>query len=337
MKAYQLQSDHSGFDALKIVDTSIPIPKDGEVLIKVHATSLNYRDLMVAQGNYSSDTLPNLVPMSDGAGEIVEVGQGVTRLSVGNRVAGIFFPNWVEGKISAEKVRTALGGSAHGMLAEYVALPQESVVLLPSHLDYAEGATLPCAAVTAWNGTIIQGHLTAGQTVLLIGTGGVSIHALQIAKNIGARVIIISSSDNKLARAQSLGADVTINYRALPSWEKNVLDATNGVGVDLAIEVGGAGTLAKSMLATKVGGRISLTGILTGASGEVNPRQATLRSLTIQGIYVGSREMFEALNCYLTINQIQPVIDKVFTFAEAVSAYKYLQKGSHLGKVVIQM
>jgi NADPH:quinone reductase-like Zn-dependent oxidoreductase len=337
MKSYQLQIGKSGLDALQIVDLPKPTPQAGEILIKVRATSLNYRDLVVAKGAYGNDTLPNLIPLSDGSGEVVEIGVGVTRVKVGDRVAGIFFPNWLGGEISAAKVKTALGGSAHGMLAEYVTLSEESVMIVPNHLSYAAGATLPCAAVTAWNGTIVQGRLTAGQTVLLLGTGGVSIHALQIAKACGARVIITSSSDDKLARAQDLGADVMINYRTTPDWEKTVWDATGGVGVDLTIEVGGAGTLAKSMRSTRVGGKIALTGILSGASGEVNPRPAILKSLTIQGIYVGSREMFDSLNRYLTVNQIQPIIDRVFSFDEARLAYEYLQDGSHFGKVVIEV
>jgi NADPH:quinone reductase-like Zn-dependent oxidoreductase len=337
MKAYQLQAEQSGFDALQIVEIPIPTPQRGEILIKVYATSLNYRDLLVAKGSYGNEILPNLIPLSDGSGEVVAIGTGVTRVQVGDRVAGIFFPNWVGGEISAAKVKTALGGSSHGMLAEYVTLSQESVVLLPNHLNYAAGATLPCAAVTAWHGVIIKGRLIPGQTVLLLGTGGVSIHALQIAKAHGARVIIISSNNAKLAQAQNLGADVTINYHTTPDWDRAVCDVTDGVGVDLTIEVGGAGTLEKSMRSTKVGGKIALTGILSGAIGEVNPRPAILRSLTIEGIYVGSREIFEALNQYLTVNQIQPTIDRVFSFDEAGLAYAYLQEGSHFGKVVIEV
>src|SRR4028119_27039 len=254
MKTYEIQSN-AGIDALALIERPEPKPTWGQVLIRVRATSLNYRDLIVVQGGYGNKEKLPLIPMSDGAGEVVAVGEGVTRVKVGDRVAGTFFQDWISGALTKEKMNSALGGAIDGLLTEYAVLSQDGLVLLPEHLSYEEGATLPCAAVTAWHGLVTKGGLTAGETVLVLGTGGVSIFALQFAKMHGARVIVTSSSDAKLERAKELGASETINYQSTPNWEERVYELTAHNGVDHVVEVGGAGTLAKSLRAVRVGGR----------------------------------------------------------------------------------
>lgn len=335
MKVYEIRQG-TGRDALTLVERPDPQLGFGQVLIQVRATSLNYRDLIVAQGNYSGQQ-SSLIPMSDGAGDVVAIGEGVTRLKVGDRVAGIFFQDWLAGTITKDIMKSDLGGGIDGMLAEYVTLDQNGVVLLPNHLSYEEGATLPCAAVTAWHALVTKGGLKAGETVLLLGTGGVSIFALQFAKLHGARTIVTSSSDEKLERAKALGADETINYKTIPNWEEEVCRLTDSVGVDHVVEVGGAGTLEKSIKSARYGGRISLIGVLSGFGGEINPQPLLGKSITLQGIYVGSREMFEAMNRAIAHHQLKPIIDRTFTFTEANEAYQYLKGGSHFGKVIIQL
>lgn len=335
MHLFHLQNN-SGLDALKRIESPDPQPGDGQILVRVRAVSLNYRDLIIGKGQNPAIGYP-VVPMSDGAGEVVAIGTGVTRVKVGDRVAGIFFQNWQSGEINKSIMKSALGGEMDGMLAEYVVLNQTGVVILPDHLSYEEGATLPCAAVTAWHGLVSKGNLTAGDTVLALGTGGVSIFALQFAKLHGARVIITSSSDAKLAQAKALGADATINYKTNPDWETEVYRLTNGIGVDHVVEVGGAGTLEKSIKAVRYGGRISLIGVLTGFAGQINPQPILGKSIAMQGIYVGSREMFESMNRAIGQAQLKPAIDRIFPFTEARAAYDYLQSGSHFGKVVISV
>ncbi|BBD58876.1 alcohol dehydrogenase [Nostoc sp. HK-01] len=336
MKAYEIQSN-AGSDALKLVEHPQPEPAAGQVLIQVKATSLNYRDLLVAEGSYGSGVKYPLIPMSDGAGEVVAVGEGVTRVKKGDRVAGIFFQSWLYGSLTREKMKSDLGGGINGMLAEYVVLHQDGLVILPDHLSYTEAATLPCAAVTAWHALVTKGNICANDTVLLLGTGGVSIFALQFAKLHGARVIITSSSDEKLARAKQLGADEIINYKTTPSWEKQVYELTNRVGVDHVIEVGGAGTLPQSLQAVRIGGRVSLIGVLTGKGNEIDPMPILGKSLTLQGIYVGSREMFETMNQAISHHQIFPIIDLVFPFTAVPEAYRYLKTAAHFGKIVIEI
>jgi NADPH:quinone reductase-like Zn-dependent oxidoreductase len=336
MKVYELQSN-AGIDALTLVERPEPKPEAGQVVIHVRATSLNYRDLIVAEGTYGSGQKYPLIPMSDGAGEVVAVGEGVTRVKVGDRVAGIFFQDWIYGQLTRQKMKSDLGGGIDGMLAEYVVLHQDGLVILPDHLSYEEGATLPCAAVTAWHALVTKGNVSAGETVLLLGTGGVSIFALQFAKIHGARVIITSSSDEKLARARELGADETVNYKITPDWEKQVYELSDRTGVDHVVEVGGAGTLPKSLQAVRIGGRISLIGVLSGRGEQVDPSPILFKSLTVQGIYVGSREIFEDMNQAITQHQIKPVIDRVFGFNEVQEAYAYLQSAAHFGKVVIRV
>ncbi len=334
MKTYQIQSA-SGLEGLQQVDRPEPKPGAGQVLMRVRAVSLNYRDTLVVSGQYPGLTLP-LIPLSDGAGEVVAIGEGVTRVKVGDRIAAIFFQDWISGRLTRQKIKSALGGAINGMLAEYVVLNQDGVVLLPDHLSYAEGATLPCAAVTAWQALVTRGGSAAGETVLMLGTGGVSIFALQFAKILGAKIIMTSSSDEKLARAKAMGAHETINYKAYANWHEQVWQLTHGEGVDQVIEVGGAGTLERSLRSTRVGGRVSLIGVLSGA-GEFNHTYILRNSIDVQGIFVGSREMFEAMNAAITLHQIKPAIDRVFPFSEAPEAYCHLQSGSHFGKVVIQI
>ncbi|MEM6255976.1 MAG: NAD(P)-dependent alcohol dehydrogenase [Cyanobacteria bacterium P01_D01_bin.156] len=335
MRAYEIQQS-TGINALTRVERPEPHPNCGQVLIRVRATSLNYRDLLVLQGSYPGQQ-DSVIPMSDGAGDVVAVGEGVTRVQVGDRVAGIFFQSWLTGEMSKPITKSDLGGSIDGMLADYVTLNQDGVVHLPDHLSYEEGATLPCAAVTAWHGLVTKGNLKAGETVLLLGTGGVSTFALQFAKLHGARAIVTSSSDQKLEQAKSLGADETINYKTLPDWEREVYRLTQTTGVDHVVEVGGAGTLEKSARSVRYGGRISLIGVLSGFGGQINPQLILGKGLTLQGIYVGSRDMFEAMNQAIAQHQLRPVINRTFDFSEAKDAYQYLKSGAHVGKVVIRL
>jgi NADPH:quinone reductase-like Zn-dependent oxidoreductase len=333
MKVYQL-TDTTGTDALKLVELPEPKPARGQVLVKVHASSLNYRDLLVSDGRYGKVALP-LIPLSDGAGEITAVGEGVTRWKTGDRVAGTFFQGWPGGPFQREMANTALGGALNGMLAEYVALSADGVIAIPSHLNFEEAATLPCAALTAWQALVFRGNISADETILLLGTGGVSIFALQFAKMHGARVIITSSSDEKLARAKTLGADEIINYRSTPDWEKEVFRLTGDAGVDQVVEVGGAGTFVKSLRSVRPGGQVHLVGGVSGFTGEVPLGEIIRKLVVVRGIYVGSRAMFEAMNRAVALHRTKPVIDRVFKFADASAAYKFQQSGQHFGKVVI--
>jgi NADPH:quinone reductase-like Zn-dependent oxidoreductase len=276
------------------------------------------------------------IPLSDGAGEVTAIGPNVTRFKPGDRVAGTFFQVWVDG-VPAPASLAALGAPLDGMLAEYVALDQEGLVRLPDHLSYAEGSTLPCAAVTAWNALMHNGRVKPGDTVLTLGTGGVSIFALQFAKMNGARVIITSGSDEKLERAKALGADDGINYHKHPDWEKEALRLTDGKGVDHVIEVGGVGTLAKSFAALGYGGQVSLIGVLAGRTGDSSPHSLMLKAGKLQGIFVGNRAMFESMNKAITVNKMKPVVDKTFPFDQAVAAYKHQLEKKHFGKIVISI
>ena len=333
MKYYAIESEF-GIDNLRMLERDAPKPGYGQVLVRIEAASVNYRDLLVISGKYSRNLPLPLIPFSDGAGEIVEIGEGVSHWKPGDRVAGTFFQEWLGGKISETAARSALGGAINGVLAEFVAFHKDGLVAVPHHLSYEEAATLPCAAVTAWN-ALTSGGLTCGQSVLTLGTGGVSTFALQFAKAAGASIIATSSSDEKLERAMTMGASDGINYRTVPDWEKRVAELSGGTGVDLVVEVGGAGTLGKSLRAVRSGGHISLIGVLSGQSGEVNPLPVTMKSVRIQGIFVGSREMFEAMNRAVTVHRIKPVIDRVFPFAKVKEALHHMQSGAHFGKVVI--
>lgn len=303
------------------------------VRIRVHAVSLNYRDLVMKD----SPREHPLIPCSDGAGEVVEVGASVTRFKPGDRVAGIFFQNWIDGPVRAEVHTQALGGSIDGMLREEVVLDETGVVAVPPHLSFEEAATLPCAGVTAWNALQESGALQVGQSLLLLGTGGVSIFGLQLGKAIGAEIWITSGSDTKLERAKEMGAIQAVNYRADESWDKTIWAKTEKKGIDHVLEVGGAGTLDRSLKVATYGGTVSLIGVLTGFEGRIDPHPILWKSLRAQGVYVGSRAMFERLNAFLQAHDIHPVIDRVFEFEDAPSAYEHLKSGSHFGKVVIRV
>jgi NADPH:quinone reductase-like Zn-dependent oxidoreductase len=291
---------------------------------------------MFVKGTYNPKAKLPAVPFSDGAGEIAAVGSNVTRWKVGDRVCPIFIQGWIEGEPSMQKNRATLGaGAMDGVLREYGAFNENGLVRIPEYLSFEEAATLPCAAVTAWDALVCSGKLKAGETVLTLGTGGVSIFALQFAKLHGAKVIITSSSDQKLARARELGADETINYKNVPDWDKEVLRLMNRVGVDHVIEVGGTGTLSKSLNSARVGGHVALIGVLT-TEGDFNPLSVLMKGVRLQGIFVGSRQMFEDMNRAIEANRMKPVIDKVFSFDEVDEALKYMESGSHFGKIVIK-
>jgi NADPH:quinone reductase-like Zn-dependent oxidoreductase len=334
MRAYQIAAGANSLDGLKRVELSDPQPGPGEVKLRVRATSLNYRDQAVVKGAYFGGAVPApQVPLSDGAGEVVAVGPGVTRFKVGDRAAGIFSPNWISGPSTAGG-RYALGAPpAPGALAEYLVLSEQAFVHIPPSLSFEEAATLPCAGVTAWNGLTVGKQVKPGDIVLVLGTGGVSMLALQFAKAAGATVVVTSSSDEKLARAKSLGAAIGINYKSTPEWGKAVVQATGGHGADIVIEVGGAGTLQQSLEAVAQNGAISLIGVLT--QGAVAPHPLMVKNATLRGMLVGSRALFEDLNRAIETNKIKPVIDRVFPFEQAVEAYKHQASASLFGKVVI--
>lgn len=334
MKAWQIVSD-GGIDALKLADASPREPGPGEVRVRMRANAINFRDLATVKDPVARKLPYPRIPNSDGAGDVVAVGPGVTSVKVGDRVASCFFQKWTDGPCSLEAMNSALGGAIDGVLAEEVVLSADGVVPIPAHLSYAEAATLPCAALTAWNAVVGVGQVKAGDTVLLLGTGGVSIFGLQFAKMLGARAIITSSSEEKLARARTLGASATINYRQKPDWENAVLETTDGKGVDVTVEVGGAGTLPRSILATRVAGTIGLIGVLTG--GQIDPVGVMRKSIRLQGIYVGSRNMFLAMNRAIALNGLKPVIDQTFKFEDAPAAYKAMEAAGHFGKIVIEM
>ncbi len=326
-----------GIENLKLEEKPTPSPAPGQVLVEVKAASLNYRDLMITLGLYNPKMPLPRIPASDGAGVVVAVGEGVTRVQPGDRVCGIFMQNWIDGRPTPEKIRGALGGDIDGMLATHVLLDAEGVVQFPDYLSFEEAATLPCAALTAWNALAHAGRLTAGETVLMQGTGGVSIFALQFAKAMGARVIGTSGSDEKLARAKALGLDAGVNYRSTPEWAKWVLEQTGGHGADVVVEVGGAGTFAQSLAAVRMGGTIAQIGVLSQSKEPVHIPAILHKQIHVQGIYVGSRAHFKEMNRALEQNRIQPVIDKVFSFQELPYALRRMQAGEHFGKIVVRI
>lgn len=335
MKAWVV--NEFGIDNLALEDREIPQAGPGEVLVRLRAASLNYRDVMVVSGWYNPRMRLPAIPFSDGAGEVVAVGDGVSKWTVGDRVCSTVIAGWIDGEPSTEKSKTAIGaGGVDGILREYAVFYEDAVVRLPENLTFQEAATLPCAAVTAWNALVVSGQVKEGDTVLTLGTGGVSIFAVQIAKLFGARVIATSSNDEKLARVRELGADDTINYRNSEDWDKAVLDLTDGRGVDHVIEVGGTGTLAKSVKAVRIGGHIALIGALDMA-GEFNPIPIFMKGIRVQGIFVGSRAMFEDLNATIESAGLKPVVDRTFDFGEAREALTFMQSGAHFGKIVINI
>lgn len=333
MKTWRF-TDGFGLENLRVAETPPPRPGPGEAVVRVRACSLNYRDLAVSRGAYGRTVRAPLTPLSDGAGQVIAVGDGVNRVKPGDRVCGIFMQGWIEGQPSDEKSATAMGGAIDGMLAEEVCLRADGLVKFPAHLSFEEAATLPCAAVTAWNALFHSGRVRAGETVLVQGSGGVSMFALQFALQAGARVIATSSSDTKLDRLRAMGAHQLINYKSTPEWDKPARG--NGPGVDHIIEVGGAGTLPLSLKAVRRGGQIALIGVLTG-QGEFDPRPILMRSIRVQGIYVGSREMFEEMNRAIELTKLRPVVDRVFDFAEAPEAYRYMESAAHFGKICIRL
>lgn len=337
MKKYHLLKGSTDMSSLKLVECDKPVPGEGQLLIRVRAASLNYRDHAIVTGNYFGGVLQrDTIPLSDGAGKVVAVGDNVSRFAVGDRVIGNFFQGWVDG-VPNPATLNALGSPADGVLAEYIVLDQHGVVACPAHLSFEEASTLPCAALTAWNALVVSGRVRPGETVLTLGTGGVSTFALQFARMIGARVIVTSSSDEKLARARKLGADATINYVTVPDWDQKVLALTDGRGVDHIVEVGGAGTLARSFKSIAYRGQITLIGVLSGRDGDTNPHPLMLKNACLRGVFVGSRRMFEEMNEAITVNQLRPVVDRVFPFAEAADAFAWELAGRHIGKVVINV
>jgi NADPH:quinone reductase-like Zn-dependent oxidoreductase len=333
MKAFLLKTGF-GIENLSLEDVPQPEPGPGQILVKMRAWSLNYRDLLVVRGVYAPKLKFPFQMLSDGVGEVVAVGPGVIRAKLGDRVAGTFMQKWIEGGLNEEKSKSALGGNIPGLAADFVVLDAQGIVHAPEHLTDEEAATLPCAAVTAWNALVMSGQLAAGDSVLVQGTGGVSLFALQFARMLGASVIVTSSSDEKLGRVRALGATQTINYKSISDWGKRVLDLTDGKGVDHVVEVGGAGTLAQSLQSVRIGGRISLIGVLTG--GQTDPIPILMKNVTVQGIFVGSRQMFEAMNRAIAVNSLKPVIDQVFPFAELPRALRHMESGAHFGKIALR-
>jgi NADPH:quinone reductase-like Zn-dependent oxidoreductase len=334
MRAYEIQP-REGFDAIALVDRPAPALGPTDVRVRVRAVSLNYRDLGIARG--AAKRKAPVIPASDGAGEVIEVGAAVTRHKVGDRVAGAFFPRWIDGAMSEQAHAAALGGSVDGMLAEEVVLPETAWVKLPARLSFEAAATLPCAGVTAYHALFEATRLRPGDTVLVQGTGGVSIFGLQLARAAGARVIVTSSSAAKRERALAMGADHVIDYKAEPKWGDAARAWTGGRGVDVVIEVGGPGTFDQSVAALRYGGTMSLLGVLTGIKGEIQTYGIFHKGLRVAGIYVGSVAMFEGLIRALEVRQIEPVIDRTFGFSEARAAYEHLASGQHFGKVVIRV
>jgi len=336
MKAYEIR-DGFGLDTLVACERPDPTPGPFQVRVRVKATSLNQRDLMMVEGRYNPRQKLPLIPNSDGAGEVDAVGPGVTRVKVGDRVMGLFSQAWLAGAPSRAAQTSTLGGPLDGALADTMLLHEDGVVLTPAHLSDEEAATLPCAAVTAWSALVTYGGLKAGDTVLVQGTGGVSIFGLQLARMLGARVILTSSRDDKLEKARALGAHEVINYVTTPDWDKAARALTGGMGVDHVVEVGGAGTFEKSLRAVRVGGTVSVIGVLSGGAGTVPLTPILMQNLRVQGILVGHREGFEAMNRALALHGIHPVVDRVFPFAEARAAFEYLKSGAHFGKVVVRV
>lgn len=339
MKAVVIRNPGTGIEAWKLVERPDPEPGPGEVLVRVRAASLNYRDLMVAQGTYGGPLEKDLVALVDGAGEVAALGSGVHRWKVGDRVAGAYFQSWLAGPMRAEYFEHSGGThSTEGVLAQYAVLPETALVRIPAHLSYEQASTLPCAAVTAWNLLMEPTpRWSPGATVVVLGTGGVSLFAAQLALGAGLRVIATSSSDAKIARLRELGITDVINYRTTPEWQKEVLRLTDGQGADHIVEVGGAGTLPRSLEAVRTGGVVSFIGFLTGANVELNPLPVLVKSIRLEGLVVGSVLMFENMNRTLEALRLEPVIDEVFPLDRASDALAKMASASHFGKIVIRV
>jgi NADPH:quinone reductase-like Zn-dependent oxidoreductase len=334
MKAWELP--RFGQENLRLMERPVPAPGSGEVLVRVRAVSLNYRDKLVLGGTYLPDLAMPFVPASDASGEVVAIGDGVTGVRVGERVIGHYRVLWIDGKPGPDQIAISLGGPLPGVLAEYVVLPKEALVKMPAHLSYEEAATLPIAGLTAWFSLVEDGQLRAGESVLVQGTGGVSIFAVQFAAMMGARVIVTSSSDEKLARVKKLGAADTINYHTTPEWDKVVLDLTRGRGVDHVIEVGGKNTFARSLNALAINGHVAVVGFLGGMEFGLNALSLIRKMARVRGISVGHRRAFEDMNRAIETNGLRPMIDRHFSFSEVKAAFDYLDKGA-FGKIVIRV
>jgi NADPH:quinone reductase-like Zn-dependent oxidoreductase len=325
-----------GLDNLKLVEREEPKPRRGEVVIKTRAVSLNYRDTDMVAGTYPFKFPLPLVPVSDGAGEVIAIGEGVTRARPGDRVIGTFWQSWLGGDFDQTADIGQLGGDMDGTLQEYVCLDQEGFVHAPDHLTDEEAATLPCAALTAWQALISEGHLRAGDTVLVQGTGGVSIFALQFAVMFGARSIVTSSSDAKLERAKALGATHLINYVKTPIWHPEVRRLNGGRGIDHVVEVGGPDSFMQSLQAIRMGGQIHMIGYVGSKKGEINPLEILYRRAVVRGIPIGSRESFDHMNRAIALHKMRPVVDRVFPWTEARAALEYMREGKHFGKIVLK-
>jgi NADPH:quinone reductase-like Zn-dependent oxidoreductase len=337
MKVWALK-DEFGVENLALEDRPSPDPGPGQLLLRMTAASLNFRDLLMIRGHYNPRQPLPLVPCSDGVGEVLAVGLGVTRFAVGDRVCPIFAQSWLGGGVERDTARSTLGGPLDGTLQQMLVVHEQAAVAAPAHLSDAEAACLPCAGVTAWRALVTDGGVKAGDTVLTLGTGGVSLFAVQIGTMLGARVLVTSSRDGKLARARELGAVHGINYRRTPEWGRAVSVWTGSRGVDLVVELGGAGTLDQSLRAVRVGGTIALIGVLAGVKAEIPLTRVLMRGVRIQGILVGHRQDFEALNRALAAHpDVKPVVDRTFAFDEVPEALDYLSQGVHMGKVVIAM
>ncbi|NNJ13092.1 NAD(P)-dependent alcohol dehydrogenase [Chloroflexales bacterium ZM16-3] len=335
MKVFQLDGGWSA-DHLVIAERPAPEPGPGQALLRMRAAALNYRDMVVLQRGYGSQTgtLP-LIPVSDGVGEVVALGSGVTRVKVGDRVCPTFFQRWAGGPPNAERLAASLGGPLDGVMAEYMAVDAEGLAHVPDHLSDAEAATLPCAALTAWSALVTEGRIQPGERVLIQGTGGVSLFALQFAKMLGAFAIVTSSSNEKLERARALGADATLSYRETPEWGRSVRELAGGDGVDHIVEVGGQETLPQSLRAIRPGGTISMIGVLSGPGMDVRLGLVVTRQVRLQGITVGSRDGFESMARAVGQHQLRPVVDRVFGFDELPQAFTHLASGTHFGKICL--
>ncbi len=335
MKTWQITGTE-GLPSLKLQETPAPVPGKRDVLVKIKACSLNYRDYMNVTGIRGITGPIPRVPCSDGAGVIESVGAEVTDWQPGQRVVIPFMPSWLDGGFTQAHAAAALGGAVDGLLREYATLPASSLIEVPEFLSLEEAATLPCAAVTAWDALQVRGQIQSGETVLILGTGGVSIFALQMAISAGARVLAITSSDEKAKRLLSMGAAAVINYRDHPAWDEWALALTDGLGVDKVIEIGGPDTLNRSIKATRFGGHISLIGVLTGTAGDIQTVGILRKGIRLDGIYVGSKSMFQRMLAHMTQNKMRPVIDRIYDFADAPEAFLHLESGRHFGKIVIR-
>jgi NADPH:quinone reductase-like Zn-dependent oxidoreductase len=336
MKVIEIR-EQFGLDHLAPGERPEPEPGRGQVKLRMRAASLNYRDLLTVRGQYNPKQPLPLIPCSDGVGEVIAFGDGVDRVRVGDRVATLFAQGWIAGEPAKEKIRSTLGGPLDGTLAEYMTLDAEGVVPVPEHLTDEEAAALPCAGLTAWSALVIHGSVKAGDTILVQGTGGVSIFALQFANLLGARVMVTSSSDDKLDKARSLGAWKTINYRTNPDWGRAAAKLTDGRGVDLVVEVGGARTLGQSLAALRPGGQISLIGVLSGTASDVNILPILMQQVRLQGILVGHREGFEGMNRAIAAHQLRPAVSRIFPMQETRQALEHMAAGEHFGKICIRI